>query len=208
MSMATIADKIVNFAIIILGGLLISGIIGLIVHLHLKRKRYKQFKCVIWGRDGFGQLAESQDEAGIFVDSKTKNKRFYMFKNKVGLNADSVPYVSSGKDKIVYLYQTGLKNFHFIKIGITEPAKVQFTVGEEDVNWGINSYERAKKMFSQSLLMQLMPYIMLAFVSLIILVLFIYLFRQFGALSTFIEKATIFIDHVAAAQSGTTVIQG
>lgn len=207
MALETWANAALNIALIILTVLLIGGLAVLAWWLWQRNRKYSQFKCIIWERDGFGQLKETVDKAGIFVDSKTKNKRLFLKKNNVGLNPDGIPYISSGKLNIIYLYKTGLKNFHFIKVNIdkTNP-KVNLTVGEEDVNWGINAYERAKKMFSTSLLMQLMPYIMLAFVSLIILILFIFLFRQFGELANFVNAAEKFIGTVNAAQGGTAVI--
>ena len=55
-------------------------------------------------------------------------------------------------------------------------------ITEEDVNWAINSYERQKKIFQSSTLMQYLPFILLAFVSVIILVMFIYFFKDFAVL--------------------------
>ena len=82
----------------------------------------------------------------------------------------------------VWLYRTGLKNFQYVDLNITPNPGATITVGEEDVNWAINAYERQKKLFSTTLLMQLMPFIMLAFVSIIILIIFIYFFKEFSTL--------------------------
>lgn len=201
----SISGVILNVAMILLGFIfLVAAIIGLYFYSkHLKR--YKQFTCVIWGKDGFGQKTEQYDSAGIFIDTKTGNKRLFLKKLKVGLNPDNIPYIQNGNKKIIYFYRTGLKNLHYIKINVDEPA-VTLTVGEEDVNWATNAYERQKKLFSQSLLMQLMPFIALAFVAIIILILFIYLFKDMGVIK---EAALAFKDAVtiqAAASSGTTII--
>lgn len=206
MTLQSMASIALNIALMILSILLIIGMVAAIFWLFKQRQKFKEFKIIIWERDGFGQLKETTDEGGIFVDSKTKNKRLFLRKNKVGLSPDNVPYIGSGKSKMVYLYRSGLKNFQYLKINVEKNTNVKLAVGEEDVNWGINAYDRAKKMFNSSLLMQLMPFIMLAFVSLIILVLFIYLFRQLGGLAEFVDAATKFISTVNAAQGGTAVI--
>lgn len=162
-------------AIIIIGG----GFVLLILYLYFKWKKYKEFDCIIWDE---GKITETRDKAGIFVDNKTKNKRFFLKKANVGLDPDNVPYkMGEGGKKIVYLIRSGLKNFKFVDIEINEPT-VDINVGEEDVNWAVNAYERQKKMFSQGLLIQLMPYIALAFVSIIILIIFIYFFKDFSVL--------------------------
>lgn len=174
-----VAEIILNAVIVILGIIFFVGVIGIGVWLYMRWKRFKQFRCVIWERDGFGQVTETYDDAGIFVDGKTKNKRFFMKRANVGLEPDNIPYIPTGKTKVVYLVRFGLKNFKFIKPTI-KSEKVEFQVGEEDVNWAINSYDRAKKAFLQTLLGQLLPYMMLAFISIIILIMFIYLFKNLG----------------------------
>lgn len=195
--------SVIVIACIIIGGAIIAG-----VWMFLKWKRYRQFKCVIYEKDTFGQIKETYDQAGIFIDSKTKNKRLFLKKNKVGLDPDSIPYVATSKgNQIIYLYKTGLKNFHYIRININAPH-ITLSVGEEDVNWALNSYERGKKMFTQSMLMQLMPYIALAFVSIIILVIFIYFFKDFGVLADTAVALKEAAQAFAQSQTGTTVITG
>lgn len=205
MALETITNTIMNIGLIILSVILMLGIGTGIFLFWRRQRRYKEFTCIIWERDGFGQLKETIDLAGIFVDPKTKNKRLFLKRNNIGLNPDGIPYIQRGKSKMVYLYKTGLKNFFYLNIDVgTNDLKIK--VGEENVNWAINAYERAKKMFSTSTLLQMMPYIMLAFVSMIILILFIFLFRQFGDLASFMEAAEKFISTANAAQGGTAVI--
>ena len=170
-------------------------------------KKYSQYDVHIFTRDGFGQLAMKKDTAGVFVDGKTKNKRLFLRKQKVGLNADTIPYIQLGKRKVIYLLQTGLKNFHFIKVKIDDPH-VTLSVGEEDVNWSVNTYERGKKMFSSSLLMQLLPFMLVAFVSIIILVIFIYFFKEFATLKEFAQLMKDTSSNLVQASSGTVIIEG
>jgi len=198
-SVASVTSTALNIGIMLLGGLLFCGIVGGALWLYLKKKRYSEYKCVVWERDGFGQLNETYDKAGIFVDNKTKNKRFFLKKANVGLNADNVPYIPS-KRKIVYLLRTGLKNFQFIKPNISNPS-INLDVGEEDVNWAINAYDRQKKLFNQNILMQYLPFIALAFTSIIILIIFIYFFKDFSVL----KDVALALKEASQAQQGTVI---
>jgi len=209
-SVQSVSSTALNIGVIV-GVLLIVGAVLIIITLAvLKWKKYQQFDCIIFEKDGFGQLREKADKAGIFVDKKTQNKRFFLRKNNVGLEPDNIPYISTQKGKkIVYILQTGLKNFTFLRFNIdTDIDKFKISVGEEDVNWAINAYERQKKLFSTSLLMQLMPYIGIAFTSIIILVIFIYFFKGFGDLKVMAEALRDMSGHVENIKAGTTVITG
>lgn len=202
---ATVGGNVLNFAVMIFAIIFIGALVGGFVFLYLRYKKYSQYKCVIWERDGFGQMTERYDMAGIFVDKKTKNKRFFMRKAKVGLDPDTVPYIPSGAKKVVYLLKLGLKNFFFIKPDIKE-ADISLSVGEEDVNWAINDYERQKKMFDSNTFLQYMPFIALAFTSIIIVVIFIYFFKEFDTLREMAVAMTEAAQSIAQAKAGTVVI--
>lgn len=200
-----IGEVIINIVWIVASIVIGVAVLGGILVWAFRRKKYKQFAIVIWERDGFGQLKETTDDGGIFVDTKTNNKRLFLRKNKVGLNPNNIPYLQSGKKRMVYLYRSGLKNFAYINVNV-ENQNPTLIVGEEDVNWGINAYERAKKIFSKNKLLEFMPYILFAFTTLIILFLFIYLFRQIPALNKMLEAQTELVRAMAASQGGTAVI--
>ena len=170
-----------------------------------KRKQYSQFKCVVWEKDAFGQLKETYDSAGIFVDTKTKNKRFFLKKGFVGLNPDNVPVVPTKKQDVVYLYRKGLKNYFFINPVINDKG-ISFDVGEEDVNWAVNAYERQKNIFGTDKWLQYMPFIALAFVSMVILIIFIYFFKDFAVLKEMAIALREAANAIAQAQSGTVVV--
>jgi len=190
------------FSIIILGAIIYAGI-----YFYMRWKRYKEFKCVIWERDGFGQLCETYDQAGIFVDNKTKNKRLFLKKCNVGLQPDNIPYLPSiSGTKIVYLLRDGLKNFRFIKPTIGNP-NINLNVTEEDLNWGINAYERGKKLFSEKSFLQYLPYIAIAFVSIIILTIFIYFFKDFAVLKEVAIALKEAANAMAQAKAGTVIMQ-
>ena len=202
--MSGVGDIAVNILILLFGLIFIGGLCFGLFLLVRRRKQYNQFKCIIWGRDAFGQLTETTDKAGIFVDAKTKNKRFFLKKAHVGLNPDNVPYIQSGKVKIVYLLRTGLKNFQFIRPLIADNFTID--VGEEDVNWAVNAYERQKKVFGSSMLLQYMPFIVLAFVSIIVLVIFMNLFKKFDVLGEIAASMSQAATAMAQAQTGTVVL--
>jgi len=205
--LTNVSNIALNVLIICLSVLFGGGIIAGAMTWYFKWKKYRDFKCSIWEKDGFGQITETYDKAGIFVDSKTQNKRFFLKKGNVGLNPDNVPYIpAGGKDRIVYLLKTGLKNYYFIKPTIDD-TNLKLTVGEEDVNWAINAYERQKKMFSMSMFLQYMPFILLGFTVMIILIIFIYFFKEFGVMK---EVAVAFkeaAEALAQARSGTLVMK-
>lgn len=192
---AGLVAVIIFIGIIVIGYVLYQRSLG----------RYKHFKCIIWQKDGFGQLTQKYDKAGIFVDPDTKNKRLFLQKANVGLNPDNIPFIPAGKTRIIFLLQTGLKNFKYIR-PVIEDKYINLTVGEEDVNWAINAYDKSKKLFQQSWIMQYMPFIILAFVCMIILILFMYLFKQFGTIKELIIEIQTLARLVAAAKSGTTIL--
>lgn len=178
-------------------------------------KRYSQYLCVVFEKDGAGQLVRSSDRAGIFVDSKTKNKRFFLKKANVGLEPDNVPYITSHgggmftPSKTVFLLRTGLKNFQFISFDVLvskEQKSFDLHVGEEDVNWAINSYERAKTMFASSMLMQLLPWIALAFVGVVMMVIFVYFFQKLDVIKEMAVALKEAATQIAQARSGTLVV--
>ena len=176
--MVSFASGAMNVMGIVFGVLVGGGLIGGGLWWYFKEKKYKEFTCVVWDKEN----GEARDSAGIFVDGKTNNKRFFMKKFNVGLCPDNVPYKRLGAKKIVYLIRDGLKNFRFVKLNVSNP-NMYMTVTEEDVNWAVNAYDRQKKLFQQSILMQMLPIISLVFVSMVILILFFYLFKKFDVIT-------------------------
>lgn len=206
MDLSGIASGGLAIAFILIAVVFVAGFFALLTWLYIKWKQYQQFDIIIWQNDGLGQLNVKYDRGGIFVDKKTKNKRLFLRKHKVGLDPDNIPYMPSPKGKkTVMLLQTGLKNFKYIKPKVSHDV-MGFTVGEEDVNWAINAYERQKKIFAQSWLAQYMPFIALAFVSIIILILFINLFKVAPDLKDAAIALKESAKYWAQAQAGTVII--
>lgn len=198
-----IASGFGTAGIILVICLLVLTVVGALLWLWFRKKRYNAFKVVVFEKDGFGQWNYKVDRAGIFLDRRTNNKRFFLEKAQVGLEPDSIPYLPDAKGRrVVFLLRLGLKNFRFLRINFTEP-KPLFEVGEEDVNWSINAYEKAKARFSTTLLMQILPYAMLAIVSLVIMVIFIYLFKKLDV----IKDVALALKEAAIALKGGAIIQ-
>lgn len=191
---------VMSIMILFVGALAAGG-----TWLYMGYRRYTQYKCVIFNPNGY---IESYDKAGVFVDRKTKNKRLFLLKNNVGLDPDNIPYKMNGKgDRVVYLVQDGLKNFKYVNIRFNGYSP-QITVGEEDVNWAINAYEKQKKLFMNSTLAQLMPLLIIIVPSIIMLIIFIYFFKDFAVLKGIAEALKEAAEALAQAKAGTLVMAG
>lgn len=192
---------LIGFLVVVVGGIAV-----LLVIMLQRNKRFSEYRAIIWYRDGFGQLQQRHDSGGVFVDRKTQNKRLFLKETNVGLNPDEIPFLSGPKgQKYVYLYQRGLKNFLYLRPNVRAEG-VSIEVGEEDVNWAINAYERQKKLFNSNVLLQYMPFIALAFVSIIILIIFIYFFKDFKVLAEVAKALQQAAQAYAQAQAGTAII--
>ena len=200
-----------NIAILVISIAAMGGLAWLGIYIYRNWVRYKQYKCVIWevetDSDPPRIIRETQDSAGIFVDKKTKNKLFFMKKSNVAMSPDRIPYIPSGRDKIVYMLRFGLKNFVFVRPNFGSNPGLSFIVGEEDVNQAINEFDRYKRMLYNNPLLQYMPFILLAFVSIIILVIFIYFFKDFAVLRDVASALREAAHEIAQAKAGTLVIE-
>ena len=200
-TVANVAGGALNIGVILVVIVFVAIVIFGLIILLMQSKKYSKFRIVIWGVNGFGQLVQEFDDGGIFVDKKTGNKRLFLKANKVGLDPDNIPYISSKGKDFVFLFRTGLKNFRYIKPKIQD-NDFGFSVGEEDVNWALNTYERQKAMIGKKTWLDYLPFIILAVVSIVILILFIFLFKKFDVLA---DIAT-HLDSAAQALSNKTVI--
>ena len=205
-ALATYGSGALNILLIGFLAIIVISVIVLALVVWKRNKLYSEYKAIIWYRDGFGQLQQQHDTGGVFVDRKTQNKRLFLRKANVGLSPDEIPFLSGPKGvKYVYLYQRGLKNFLYLRPDVNMDS-VAMEVGEEDVNWAINAYERQKKLFQSNMLLQYMPFIALAFTSIIILIVFIYFFKDFDVLKEMAEALKAAAQSIAQASSGTAII--
>ena len=176
-------------------------------------KRWK-YKVVIFEKDGLGNAFKTSDVAGIFVDWRTNNKRLFLKKANVGLNADNVPFIPDEKGKkCIYLARTGLKNFRFLSMNMLGENDFKIVVGEEDTNWAINAYQRSKSEINNNRWKEYLPWIGLVFVGIIFLVLMIYMIQKFGVFTEVSQNLVQVSQNVKemaqalnAAKSGTTIV--
>jgi len=208
-NIAGIGNTLIGFLVIIFSALFVAAIVGFIIYIALRERRYSEFTVYVLDKNKRIRM----DKAGIFVDKKTNNKRFFMKKAAVGLDPNNVPYILAQKNKVAFVYQIGLKNFQFInlnnfleRLGNKEKGTV-IEVGEEDVNWAINAYERQKKTFSNNALLQYLPYMIFAFVTIVILIMIIYVLRQFETIKDVVEIMKEIAIANAQAKTGTIVMQ-
>jgi len=171
---------------LVIGGL---GGLGVFLYWFIKKKKYNQFKIVIWEKDSTGNTHEYYDKGGVFLDKATGFKLLFLEKMKTGLNPNNIPYVTS-KDKkgklvkTVYLRRTGVSNFVFCHVKIGDDG-VLFTVGEEDANWMQQEMEKIRRTFgNESWLQKFAPYIMFIITIMIVMIILISLFNKFEVLKT------------------------
>lgn len=182
---------------IVVGCMIIGGATWWYNH----NKKYSQYKIEFYFQDGYKQWHRDYDRAGVFVDAPTGYKRLFLDKMKVNLQADKIPFIPDAKgNRIVSIARYGQKNYRFLTPNIETPD-TPFTVGEEDVNWAVVAYEKAKKRFVDSMLMQILPYAALFFTGVVILIIFLYFFKKIDVLQTvaisFEKAANAFATHTA-----------
>jgi hypothetical protein len=190
--------------VLIVTGLVLVVIVVAILLAILNARKYNQFKIIVFQKDGAGNTVPMTDKGGVFVDGKTGNKRLFLRDAKVGLSPDNIPFLVVGKEKWVFVLRTGLKNYRYIYIEF-ENELFHFKVGEEDVNWALNVYEAQKKRFATGWLAQYMPFIIIGFTSIIMLIMFIWLFNKLGMILEIAQAMQKVAESLAQA-TGTTII--
>src|SRR3990167_10465142 len=166
------------------------------------------------GVDGMPRLRE-YDRAAILMDKKTQNRVFSLKRLKVGLSPDDIPFEDGPKGtKIVNVLQLGLKQFRYLDrpvLQLNSPITMSYGVGDEDVAWAINTIDHAKMYEKKSTLDKLIPFLGMAFVFVTVVVALYFLFVKAGfngeLLTHLADSATELSKNLAAASSGTTVVQ-
>lgn len=185
---SAIADQLINVVLMIIIPLLVIGV-AVFVGFFLKNlKKYKQFIVYIFEKDAFGNVKLSVDEAGMFVDKKTGNKRLFLKRNKVGLSTDNVPVVTKSKGaSAIFLFKKGTKNFAYLNMNVDDSNFV-ISVTEEDVNWALQDYEGVKKRLQHPLL-QYLPIIGVVAAGLIIIIMVFVVMNKFGVFADMVSTA-------------------
>lgn len=129
----------------------IFSVIGLGLYFYKNKiGKYKQFRCIIWQKDNLsGNIIEKVDDGGIFIDKKTEVYGLWLRRQPgVVLNADQIPWIQSGKTKVIYLLQCGIKSFKYVQPSVTTEG-LKFNLGEEDINWGIFEYRNSHNLLKK-----------------------------------------------------------
>jgi hypothetical protein len=202
------------------GGILIIIILATIGSLiwwfYSQAKKWKQFVCIIFSKDAFGNAIREIDNAGIFLDKTTNMKRFFIKKANIGLDPDKVKYIMStdGKTKYVYLRKYAPKNFAFYDLTkLLEKDNAQLSVTEQDVNWALQEFRKHKALDNKNFWNQYGTYIIWGFAVISTLVLFALLVQKFEILSSVASSisaaATALKEaaqQLAVAKSGSQII--
>ena len=202
------------------GGLLVVIILAsmgsLIWYFITQAKKWKQFVCVIFSKDAFGNAIREIDHAGIFLDKTTNMKRFFIKKANIGLDPDKVKYIMStdGKTRFVYLRKYAPKNFAFYDLSkLLDKDNPELKVTEQDVNWALQEFRKHKALDNKNFWNQYGTYIIWGFAVISTLVLFALLVQKFEILSNVasaISSASTALkeaaQQLAVARSGSQII--
>jgi hypothetical protein len=147
-----------------------------------------------------------RDRGAIIKDGRTKRTMFHLLKCNVNLNPEFMTVRSDKRGKaFVMVGKYGFKNYAFLVPSVANPS-IDFGFSHEDVTWGINQYERSKKDFSQSLLMQVLPYIGLGLLVVAFIVGMYFILDKFeilNAVATNLKETALILRETSG---GTTVI--
>lgn len=207
MDLTWLGSGALNVGYIIIVAVIILGV-GFAIYKAVRNYfRFQQFKCVIWTLDGFGNVTQEYDDAGIFVDDYTNNKRLWLKAAGVGLKIEQIPTITSATGKkLIYMLRWGEKDYSFIRPRINQEG-LKMEVTEEDVNWSIYEYQKQKNLFGKKTLWDYLPYIMLALATMGIIILFMQLFNQIPKIDEMVkslkEVAELLVE--AKKASGTIV---
>lgn len=200
-NLSGVGNGIMNFAML-MAGILILIAIAVVLFIYMRnRKKYSEYHVVVKQLDSNGNVIETWDKGGVFVDKLTQHKRLFLKKGKVGLNCNNVPYTIAitpkGKVmKMVYLVKTGEKNYKFIHENIDKDI-IKYTVGEEDVNWSVTEYEKVKNTVGKnSFLEKYAPYIMFVVSILLFFIIVIYVLNKLEAILPLMQQIS---ENLAAA---------
>lgn len=181
------AAGVLNGIMIFCAVVIVIGLIGWLGIWYFKKRKYNEYKVVIWEKDSTGNTHELYDRAGVFVDKTTGNKLLFLERINKGLNANKIPFVSS-KDKkgrlvkTIYLRKIGVSNYVFCHVKLNDEG-IAFTVGEEDVNWAAQDIQRIRRSFlKEGWLTKFAPYIMFIVTILIVMIILISLFNKMGVI--------------------------
>lgn len=186
-------------------------VLGAVAAVALWYRREKQYNWTVrvFEKDASGtHIEKRQDKGGIILNKKTNNRLFQLKNNKFGMDPDKIPYMlGTGDRKIVYLLQTGLKNFQFLRPAVSNNPGVVFNVEDEDVAWACNAFDLYRLPSKNNILQQLLPVIGIAVLG-VCFIAFIYLILdKFDVLSQTAQAFQQASKELSKASLGSQVIE-
>lgn len=162
-AVASYGPVIVQWVLLIFGGLLGLGAIWFTTFMFMRMKQYSKYKVLIFKRkyDEAGNeypVFVGADKAAVKYDKKWKRWVFHMAANKIALGQEegedenrelSVPSIPSERGgEIVFVEKLGPRKFAVADPLMLE-GKVKLKVSEADVAEALRTYDVNAKMFAQ-----------------------------------------------------------
>lgn len=164
------------------------GIVGAVIlgfasyYAFMMRRHRRKVEILVYDNT-IGQVVDKKhDRGGIYV--RGGMKLFWLWKAKTGIKPEVVSAIPTSKGLVSYfIMPEGSKTIAPVSLQCTAEG-FNMRIGEEDINYAIADYNRHKNaLMGKGLLMQLLPYIIIAFIAVIVLIGFIYLTKKFDVLA-------------------------
>lgn len=195
----------IGFRVVIV---LAFGMGGLILAYFVNNYLKYNIPVRIFSFDAFGRPIQENTKGGIFVNTKTKHKRFWLKKYKaMNLDPDKIKPVPTGKGKVVYLVRYSEKDWRYLNMNLSPNPGFSIDIGEQEVNWWLSEKARWEKIIFPDKLLAWLPWIGLFFIGIIFIIVVVTIFNKFEvfeAISTNIASAA---ESMAQAQSGQVIVE-
>ena len=157
--------------------------------------------------DGFGNPVQQKDVGGVFVNNRTKHKRFWLKKNKgMNLDPDKIKPISSGKGRVVYMVKYSEKDWRYLDMNLSPNPGFSVNIGEQEVNWWISEKARWEKVIFPDKLLAWLPWIGLFFIGIIFVIVVVTIFNKFEIFQVISDNIREAAASLAQAKTGQAVI--
>lgn len=195
--------------ILAIGAGLVIGTIIFAVWRFLQWKKYREFVVLILEEDEFGQMNVKFDSAGIFVDGRSNQKKFFLRGANVGLKIDDLKYApcKDGK-KLVMIQKFKGSDPKYVYYSVDRKTEsVSFGMTEEDLNWGLAMYDRAQNTFEwKNKLLQYAPWMGLVFIGFIFLVVCIVTIKELKVIPEATSTLKDIVQQAVNSKAGTVIL--
>lgn len=194
--LAAFGDKALVFMLIIMV-LAVAGVCGWFIWSRFRKwKRYRQYNCLLFYRDSGGAIHSRTDWAGVFVDKGINSKRLWLKDLNTTLKCDKVQSYDFFGMKLVLLFMKSDKCINFINPTSMSDG-MGFKLSEDDLSWALEEMQKQRKRWAWNPLKEWMPYIIMVFITIMIVVVLSALIKKFDVL----KDVAIALDHAATIMS-------